>query len=97
MIVRKVIEGQGTENNAWYLACSELINTIFHLQPSPEKISHYIIIKLSKSLFINKAINNLEPNIDHIPNFNSEAIIQESNSKIQEDEFEGMTNVNRTF
>ena len=48
-------------------------------------------------LFINKAINNLEPNIDHIPNFNSEAIIQESNSKIQEDEFEGMTNVNRTF
>lgn len=87
-ILRKIIEGHGTENNAWYLACSELIDTIFVLQPSPEKISHYIIVKLSKPLFINMNNNSIEnnevfmtQNINCAPNFT-----QESNAKMAIDD-----------
>ncbi len=61
-IIGKIIAGHGENNNAWYLACGELIDTIFLLQPSPEKISHYIIVKLSKPLFINQFNNTKENN-----------------------------------
>ena len=86
-ILRKIIEGHGTENNAWYLACGELIDTIFILQPSPEKISHYIIVKLSKPLFINKNNNSTENNeVFMTQNINSAPkFTQENNFKMAED------------
>ena len=97
-ILKKILDGHGTENNAWYLACGELIDTIFLLQPSPEKISHYLIVKLSKPLFINQYNNTKENNeVFMTQNINSApAFTQESASKMVIDGQEEQS-INRIF
>lgn len=53
-ISKTILLGFGTEDNNWYLATQEMIDTIFQVVTNPERITQYIIIKLSKPLFVNK-------------------------------------------
>jgi len=52
-LCKLVLEGYGTQDGNWYQAMQELIITIFLVSSSPEKISHYIIVKMCKPMFLN--------------------------------------------
>jgi len=51
-ISKTILKGYGTDDNNWFIATQEMINTIFQVVTNPEKITQYIIIKLSKPLFV---------------------------------------------
>jgi condensin complex subunit 1 len=79
-ISKAIIKGYGTEDNNWFIATQELIDTIFHIVTNPEKISQYLIIKLSRPLFATK-LNKIEAddhfmtqNIESAPKFNNEGM-----------------------
>ena len=74
-LTKLVLEGYGTQDGAWYQALQELIMTIFLTSTSPEKISHFIIVKMCKPIFVNRNSTSetqnafMTQNINSAPNF----------------------------
>ena len=59
-IARTVLQGYGKEDNKWFIVAKEMIDTIFQVVTNPEKITQYLIIKLSKPFFITNENKNDE-------------------------------------
>lgn len=79
-ISKTIIKGYGTEDNNWFIATQELIDTIFQVVTNPEKICQYLIIKLSRPLFATR-LNKVEAddqfmtqNIESAPKFNNDVM-----------------------
>jgi condensin complex subunit 1 len=74
-ICKSVIKGYGTDDNNWYIAAQELIEALFSLLTEPETISQYLIIKLSRPLFVTSANKDetakyfMSQNIESAPKF----------------------------
>jgi condensin complex subunit 1 len=76
-ICKSVIKGYGTEDNNWYVAIQELVEAFFTLLTEPETISQYLIIKLSRPLFVTNANKDdtakhfMSQNIESAPKFHN--------------------------
>ena len=51
-IARAIVREYGNQDNNWFSASKEMIDTIFQIVNEPEKICEYLIIKLSQPFFM---------------------------------------------
>ena len=98
-ISKVILKGHGTEDNHWYMATQEMINTIFQVSTNPERITHYIIVKLSRPLFVNSMNKNetemhfMTQNIESAPKFpQSQGMECDGDPKDGKEGSEGLTN-----
>lgn len=102
-ISKTILKGYGTEDNNWYLATQEMIDTIFQVVNNPERITQYLIIKLSKPLFVNKSNRNeteaqfYTQNIDSAPKFSQNNLEMDGENKNGERNEEEELNCKITF
>jgi len=84
-ICKLVLAGYGSQDTAWYQAMQELIITIFLINSSPEKISHYLIVKMCKPIFVNHQSSSetqsafLTQNIESAPKFTQSNLPSDEN------------------
>ena len=74
-IAKAIIKNYGKIDNDWFLVIKEMIDTIFNVMNEPEKICEYLIIKLSKYLFMN---NNEMMDIDIQDKFKTQNIFSQN-------------------
>ena len=53
-IAKAIVREYGSQDNNWFAAVKEMIDTIFQIVNEPEKICEYLIIKLSQPFFISE-------------------------------------------
>ena len=53
-IAKAIVRKYGNQDNNWFSATKEMIDTIFQIVNEPEKICEYLIIKLSQPFFMSE-------------------------------------------
>ncbi len=88
-IAKTVLMGYGKRDNNWFIITKEMIDTIFQVVNTPEKITQYFIIKLSKPFFINNENKNDE---DTKAKFLTQNILSQSQTHMDLEKESGFQN-----